>query len=54
MQPEQPWETTMNPENARMIQITVEDAEAAAEAVNICMSDEVGPRREFIISELGA
>lgn len=43
------WETTMDPENRRLIQITLDDIEEAEEAVQICMGKEVAPRREFIL-----
>jgi DNA gyrase subunit B len=49
MNPEQLWDTTMNPETRSLIQVTVEDAEAADEAISICMSEDVPPRKEFII-----
>jgi DNA gyrase subunit B len=48
MNPEQLWETTMNPENRILIQVTMEDAEKAAEKFELFMGSEVGPRREFI------
>ena len=50
MKPEQLWETTMNPENRRLIQITLEDVEAAEEALKVCMGDDVKSRKEFIMS----
>ena len=48
MTPELLWETTMNPENRTLIQITIEDAEKAEEALTICMGKAVPPRRAFI------
>jgi DNA gyrase subunit B len=42
------WDTTMDPENRTLIQVTIEDAEAADEIISICMSEDVPPRAEFI------
>ena len=48
MNPEQLWETTMNPETRTLYQVHIEDAELADETVSMLMGEEVKPRREFI------
>ena len=49
MQPEQLWETTMNPATRRLIQITIDDMEAAEEAISLCMGKDVDSRKEFLM-----
>ena len=48
MNPDQLWETTMNPDNRVIVQIKIEDAERADEAFSILMGEHVEPRKEFI------
>ena len=48
MDPEQLWDTTMNPDNRKMLQVQIEDAATADLTFSILMGDDVAPRRDFI------
>ena len=49
MNPEQLWETTMDPKNRTLIRVNIDDAEKADEYFSIFMGDEVEPRKNYII-----
>lgn len=48
MNPEQLWDTTMDPSNRRLLQISINDAQSASDTFNLFMGDEVEPRRDYI------
>lgn len=48
MNPEQLWETTMDPQNRVMLQVNISDAEKSSEIFQVLMGDEVSPRKRFL------
>jgi DNA gyrase subunit B len=53
MDADQLWETTLDPSRRRLRRMTLGDAEAAAEAFDMCMGDNPAPRKDFIFAEGG-
>ncbi len=54
MNPEQLWETTMDPENRVMLKVHIDDAEKISEVFETLMGDEVAPRKRFITTHAKA
>ncbi|MDR3541243.1 MAG: DNA gyrase subunit B [Desulfosporosinus sp.] len=52
MNPDQLWETTLNPANRRMIQVTIDDTLEAERKLRILMSEQVEPRRDFLMENI--
>ncbi|PTY92983.1 DNA gyrase/topoisomerase IV subunit B [Heyndrickxia sporothermodurans] len=49
MNPEQLWETTMDPETRKLVQVTIDDIESAEEYFSLCMGNDIDSRKAFII-----
>ena len=52
MNPDQLWETTMNPETRTLLQVQIEDAAKAERRVSTLMGDKVDPRKRWIIENV--
>jgi len=52
MPPEELWETTMNPANRKLIQVTTEDLESSAQCIDTCMGKNIEDRKDFIFGYL--
>lgn len=50
LQPQQLWDSTMDPTSRHMIKITIDDVKEASKVVELCMGNEVGPRKNFILN----
>lgn len=49
MNPDQLWNTTMNPESRKLIQLSTEDIEACEAAISLCMSEDSSARKDWIM-----
>lgn len=49
MRADELWDTAMNPETRKLIKVTIEDAESAAQAMDLCMGADISARRDFLL-----